>query len=68
MDIQVLLESVPNRNLARGIEQNLINHHGLHNLSNKINSISPANQMGKHAGTMENGANYLNKNLPGWNK
>jgi len=66
--ITPLLENIPGRNLARGIEQNLINHHGLENLSNQINSISKTNQAGKHAGTMENALQYLNTHLPGWSK
>ncbi len=65
--ITPLLENVPGRNMARGIEQNLINHHGLENMANKINSISPKNQAGKHSGTMERATQYLNSNLPGWN-
>lgn len=66
MGISVLLEGVPGRNLARGIEQSLINHHGLKNLSNEINSISEINQKGKHMGTMQDAKNYLDKKLPGW--
>jgi RHS repeat-associated protein len=65
--IKGFLENVPGRNMARGIEQNLINYHGLENMANKINSISPANQEGKHSGTMERATQYLNSNLPGWN-
>ena len=66
--IRPILENVPGRKMARGIEQNMINHYGLENLANQINSISKTNQAGKHAGTMENAAQYLNTHLPGWNK
>jgi hypothetical protein len=48
MDIRELYINVPGRDLPRGIEQALINEEGLGNLANQINSISPANQLGKY--------------------
>ncbi len=68
MGITPLLENIPGRNLARGIEQQLINHHRLDNLSNIYNSIDPVKQLRKHSSTMQNAANYLDTYLPGWNK
>lgn len=62
MNIRPLYENVPGRDLARGIEQTLINQKGLGNLSNKINSISEVNQKGMHSGTMKAAKAYMGIN------
>jgi RHS repeat-associated protein len=61
MGIQELYKNVPGRNLARGIEQTLINNHGLGNLANEINSISLINQTGIHSSTMEAASRFMFK-------
>ena len=59
MGIKALYENVPSRDLARGIEQTLINEKGLSNMANQINSISPANQLSIYSGIMQNAKIYM---------
>jgi len=59
MRITEVYMEIPGKELARAIEQTLINNKGLGNLSNKINSISPANQEGKLKKVMNAALEYM---------
>jgi len=57
MGIQEIYTNVPGRDLARGIEQTLINEKRLGNLANQINSISPSNP--KYQGLLDAAKIYM---------